>query len=201
MISINCFFISFSQVRVAVRGGYNHSSAKVKYSAVDQPTGYKPGFNVGIQAKVPFEPPLYFSPFISYSLRGYTISPLSGTIQKSETSIHYIDVAPLLSYVIKTGNQNHFTISAGPLAGLAFSGKEKITEAGVTTSSNIKFNLSGSYGYYDLAIYSSVGYHFNRVFIEAAYQHGITSINNEEEFDGRNIQHRLFSVNVGYYIK
>jgi len=201
LIGVNCFFITFSQTQYAIRGGYNLSTAKVKDFRIEQPTGYKSGFNLGIQAKIPFEPPIYFSPFISYSLRGYSINPLIDSLPEIETSIHYIDIAPLLSYDIKTGSGNHFTITAGPLAGIAFSGTEKSTANGHTTSSKMTFSLSGNYSYIDMAMYGSLGYHFNKIFIEAAYQHGFVSINNEQERDGRKIENRLFSFNIGYYFK
>lgn len=202
LLLASCFStICYSQNEYAVRLGYNHSTAKVSYRGIEQPTGYKPGFNLGLQAKIPFEPPLHFTPFISYNKRGYSINPLIDSLPVSETSIHYIDIAPLLSYDIRTGMQNILTLTAGPLAGFAFSGKEKLTTSGRTTESGMKFNLNGDYSFIDMALYGGISYRFNKIFMEAAYQYGFVSINNEEETDGRKIKNRLFLFNIGYYFK
>lgn len=199
-----CMFVSFlasAQTRIAIKGGYNHSTARVLVDNVNQPTGFMPGINLGMQVKTSFEPPLHFTGLVSYNLRGFSVTPLNGTIQKIETRLHYINLAPLLTYDIATDEQHHISLTTGPMAGLGFSGTQKITEAGVTNSSKIKFSTSENYGLFDLAIYNSIGYHFNKIFIEASYYWGFVSINNNEETDKTNIKNRGFGLSLGYYIK
>ena len=199
-----CMLVSIlasAQTKIAIKGGYNHNTAMVKVDNVKQPTGFMPGINLGMQVKTSFEPPLHFTGLLSYNLRGFSITPVNGTIQKIETRIHYINLAPLLTYDIATDKLNHISLSTGPMAGIAFSGTQKITETGVTSSSKIKFSTSENYGFFDLGIHNSIAYHFKNIFIEASYYWGFVSINNNEETDKTNIKNRGFGLSLGYYIK
>jgi hypothetical protein len=134
-------------------------------------------------------------------MRGYTLNPINSDTQKIETRLHGINLAPLLSYDIPAGKNAHITLTAGPMAGISFSGTEKITEAGGIRSSKIIFSTTDHFSPFDLAIYNSIGYHFDKFFVEASYHLGFVSINNNEEFDKTNIQNRGFGLSLGYYIK
>ena len=59
----------------------------------------------------------------------------------------------------------------------------------------------GGYGWFDLSLTAGIFYHFNKTFVEVAYTTGLANINNNEEFDGRNIRNRMLSLNIGYYFK
>ena len=190
-----------AQTRIAIKGGYNHSSARIHINDVKQPTGSIPGFNLGVQLKAAFEPPLHFTALLSYNMRGYSLPLTNSDTQKIETRFHNINLAPLLSYDIAAGKNGHITLTTGPMAGLALSGTQKITEAGVTRSSKMIFSTSSNYGLFDLAIYNSIGYHFDKFFVEASYHLGFVSINNNEEFDKTNIKNRGLGLSIGYYIK
>lgn len=190
-----------AQTRIALRAGYNHNTASIHHKGAEQPTGYVPGVHVGLQVKTAFEPPLHFTGLVAYNRRGFTLTPLYGDSQRVETRIHNLNLAPLLSYDIATRKNQHLTLTAGPMAGIAFSGSQEITEGGETRSSKMKFSTSANYGFFDLAIYSGIGYHFNKVFIEASYHLGFVSINNNEEKDGTNIKNRGLNVSLGYYFR
>jgi len=192
---------SVAQSKFAIQAGYNHSTARVHTLNVKQPTGYVPGFNIGARFKTAFEPPLHFVGMVSYNKRGYTLEPLNGAVSKIETHIHYIDIAPLLNFDISTGGNHHLSITAGPVMGIALSGRQKITENGVTTSSPMKFSVTNNYGYASFAIFNGLSYHFNNMFVEASYHLGVSSINNNEEVDETNIKNRGFGLTLGYWLK
>ena len=194
------FFTAAAQTHILVRGGFNYSTGRVYYNDVKQPVDFIPGGNIGLQLKTAFDGLLHFSPYIGYSSRGFLIKSDQNT-DKIRNLIHYIDIAPLLSVHIPANKTNKFVISAGPVAGFAIAGTEKKTIAGVTSSSKMKFSTTGNYGYFDFGLQAGMGYHFKKFFVEAAYQYGFVSINNEEERDKRNIRNRNFCLNIGYYIK
>lgn len=193
--------IAKSQTRIAVKGGYNHSTARIHINEVKQATGSIPAANLGLQLKADFEPPLHFVGLLMYNMRGYSLMPVNNDTQKIETHIHYINLAPLLSYDIAAGKNGHITLTTGPMGGLAFSGTRKITEDGKTSSSKMLFSTTGNFSPIDLAIYNSIGYHFDKFFIEASYHLGFVSINNNEEVDKTNIKNRGLGLSLGYYIK
>ena len=201
MFALAMSFSSVAQSKFAVQAGYNHNTARVHVSNVKQPTGYVPGFNIGARFKTSFEPPLHFVGMLSYNMRGYTLKPLQGDTSKIETHIHYIDIAPLLSFDIGGSDKNHFSITAGPVMGIAFSGRQKTTENGVTTSAPMKFDVSKDYGYASFAIFTGLSYHFDKMFVEASYHLGVSSINNNEETDNTNIKNRGFAISLGYWLK
>jgi len=201
VLMITAFLQPKAQSSIAIKGGFTYSTAKADFSGVKQSTGYVPGGSFEIQVKTAFDGPLHFSPFIGYSTRGYIIKAKNDSLAETKNTIHYIDVSPQLSLDFKTGKKSSFVVSTGPLAGLAISGKEKTTLSGVAKSSKMKFSTSKDYGLFDLALHSSLGYHFDKFFVELVYQFGFASINNNEEYDHRNIRNRTFGVNIGYRIK
>lgn len=195
-------FHSAAQTKLAVMAGYNHNTARIHTNNIKQSTGYKPGFNVGARIKTGFEPPLHFVGSISYNLRGYSFEPSTfGDTSKIETSIHYIDISPMLNYDFNMGENNKLSLIAGPVVSVAFSGKQKLTEDGMTKSSDMKFSVTRNYNYFSVGIHSGINYQFNKMFIEAGYHLGISSISNEEEFDNTNIKNRGFSLSLGYWLK
>jgi hypothetical protein len=123
-----------------------------------------------------------------------------GTNIKEQYSITYLDLIPSLS-VDFPNHSNSFVISLGPDFGFTNFGKIKVTDINnISNSQNLKFGY-GAYGWFDIGLNASVGYHMKKIFIELGYLHGLTSINNNEEFDQRNLRNRTLSLNFGYYFK
>lgn len=188
------------QVKVAVKGGWNFSTAKAVYAGVKQPTGYTNGFGIGVLAKVPFEGVLHFSPSVMINQRGFIVNPITGSNKKEQYSITYLDLVPSLSIDFPQG-ANSISVSLGPDFGFTNFGRLKETDNNnVTSSKKLKFGY-GELGWFDLGLNASMGYHIKKGFIEIGYLHGLASINNNEENDLRNIRNRMFSFNIGYYFK
>jgi hypothetical protein len=204
-VAITLMIFSFlqadAQTKIAIKAGFNYSTAKATFSGEKQATGYVPGANFAIQLKTAFDGPLHFSPYIGYSSRGFIIKSGNSTGDQTRNFINYIDVAPVLSLDFATSKTSSFAVSFGPLASLAISGTEKTRVAFVTNSSKMHFSTSENYGLFDLALHTGISYHFNKMFAELAYQYGFASINNNEEHDKKNIRNRTFSINVGYYFR
>jgi hypothetical protein len=195
---LSCLSLS-AQVKFAISAGYNHNTARIHKNNVLQQTGDVPGANVNFRVETDFEAPLYFSGMIGYSMRGYEYKSRPDSTIK--TNIHYVDIAPMFNYHIKTGNKNYINLFAGPLVGLAISGKQKINYNGETVSEPMKFSLSGYYGLANVAVQSGIAFHFDKWFIEGLYHLGVNSINNEEETDQTNIKNRGISLNIGYWLR
>lgn len=190
-----------AQTKTAIRGGVNYNTGRVYYDTEKQPTGYKAGGNLGVQLDAPFDEGLHFTPYIGYNLKGFTTSPKTGSITKIDNTIHYIDVVPKLSYYFSNDKDASFVIGAGISLGTAIAGTEKITKDGVTTKQKMNFDISKDYGFFDFGFIPSIGYTTKKFFIETAFQLGLTSINNNEEKDLKNIRNRTLSLNFGYFFK
>lgn len=192
--------IAIGQVKIATKGSWNFASAKAVYNGVKQSTDINNGFGLGVTAKVPFDGLLHFNPSVMVNKRGFIIKPDSGNITKEQYSITYVDLIPSLSMYLHSG-KNQVSISLGPNFGFTKFGNYKTTDKNnVTTKQKIKFGYGGI-GWVDLGLNASVGYHLKKVFFELNYLHGLSSINNNEEFDKRNIRNRVVGINFGYYFK
>jgi hypothetical protein len=200
-------FTSYAQTKIAIKGGVNYSGARVYFKKeianenIKQPSDYKTGFGLGVHLELPFEGALFFNPSFMYNMRGYTYTPTYGDTTKYDNTIHYFDISPMLSVHTKQKGKGKFVVSAGPVLGFALSGTEKTTTNNITTSKKMKFAFSGGYGAVDLGLKGGIGFQTNKVLIEAQYYYGAANINNRSEFDHRNIQNRMFSLNIGYFIK
>jgi hypothetical protein len=190
---------SLAQTDFAVSAGYNYNTARVHRLNTKQPTGYVPGFNIGLRLKTGFEPPLHFVAMLSYTQRGFSLDQPGNDTTRLKTNIHYVDIAPMLNFDFNVGNNNKFSLIAGPVLGIALSGKQKITIDDVTSTSSMKFSISNNYGLFNVGILTGLSYQFNKIFIEGTYHLGVTSINNNEEFDNKNIKNRGFALNMGYW--
>lgn len=184
----------------AIKAGYNYTSGRVVYGGIKQPVNGKSGFGVAGMVKIPFDGVLHFSPYVGYNMAGFVVTPNSGSNKKEDFTIHYFTITPALSADIPIG-ENTFVISGGPYLGLTKFGRIKTTDASNnTTNEKITFGYGG-YGMFDLGLTAGIGYHFNKMFVEANYTPGLTSINNNEELDGKNLRNRTFSLNIGYYFR
>lgn len=202
VMSIFCcllFTSSFAQ-RFGIKGGINYSNARVYDSATKINAGYKPGATLGVMADFEFDGPLHFTPSVMYSMKGYTFKPIKGTREKVSTTLHYIDLGAILTLRIPALHKG-FAVSAGPTASFAISGKEKITENGVTTSSKIGFSLVKDYGFYDMGMFMGTSYSFSDCMIQAGYQVNFINHNNNAESDQLNIRNRTISLTFGYFLR
>lgn len=207
IFALSIIFVS-AQTKIAVKAGWNVSTARVHYindlNGVDikQPTNYKNGFGIAVLFKTHFDDVLHFSPSIGYNMRGYIYRPTYGDTTKYDNTIHYIDIIPALSADFPVGERkNTLVLSAGPQLGIAISGTEKITTASGTTSKKMKISTDGEYGLFDLGFSYGLGFHTPKLFVEAAYLMGFANINNDVELDKRNIRNRMLSLSLGYYLR
>lgn len=193
---------SFAQSKLAARAGINISTARARYNGVTKDNNFVAGPHIGLQFDTEFEGRLHFSPFIAYNHRGYVINKVNDSISEIRNSIHYIDLAPLISYHFsKTNLDKSFYLTAGPVMGIAIGGKEKTTTYGQTVSKNMQFSLTGKYGYFDLSMLGGIGWRSPKWYLEANYLFGLGNINNEVRKDKRNIQNRSIGIHAGFYFK
>ncbi len=187
-----------SHTRIAIKAGVNKSTARVYQNDEALESSFIPGYGIAILIKAPFEGLLHFSPTLGYNRRGYTYTPKSGTITKYTNTIHYFDMVPALSIDLPMGKSS-FVIAAGPHISFAMAGTEETTSGTTSSTSKMNFDMTKDYGFIDLGLNGSVGYHLKKFLLEAGVQFGLTNINNNAETDFRNIQNRMFSLQLGYY--
>src|SRR5215204_5433764 len=181
------FAVSFSQVRASIFGGPQMTTAKYKVEEKKQPTQFKPGFQLGATLKAPFDNQLYFGPAIYYSMKGYKVTlndpsfPPTEKAINNETTIHTIEVAPLLHLDFNT-QPSHFFIKFGPAIDFALSGKEKFDTVGGAGSveRSMKFAFT-EYGRVTAQAILHFGFESEKGYtVFAHYAEGLGSLNNAD---------------------
>lgn len=163
-------------------------------------TSNRTGFFAGGFANIPVSEQFSIEPGVYYAQKGYQ---LRGDINikgaeflsagaKAQLNTTYIDV-PLVAKVNVGGLQ----VFAGPQVSF-------LTDASLrTTAGALGFNVldhsmdvKNQFNSMDVAITGGVGYQFgNGVNISAAYDHGLSKVDNGQNFDSYN---RAFKVGVGF---
>lgn len=197
---------SFSQVRVAVFGGPQITTAKYKIEEEKQPVDFKPGFQLGATLKVPFDNQLYFGPAVYYSMKGYKVKlntpsfPPSELAINNETILHTIELAPLLHFDFST-QPSHFFAKLGPAIDINMSGKEKFDTLGgeEPVERAMKFSFT-EYGRVTAQAILHVGFESNKGYmVFAQYAEGLGSLNNAD--NGPIIKHRIVGFSFAWFLR
>jgi hypothetical protein len=198
-------------IKFAIIGSLNSSIAQVSYPSTNISMQYHNGFGIGASLEAQFEGNLYFTPYAMINNRGYgydAVSALPGgshPVTKDQVSIYYLDIVPAVSYNLgftKWQPSGKFVLSFGPQIGFAFHGTEKKTVGNhATVTTKMHFSTQSDYSIVDLGVALSVGYHNKKGFLQLAYQFGVANIDDNAATDGGNIQNRLISLGLGYYLK
>lgn len=198
--------ISFSQNSIAVFAGPQMTTAKYKVKEEKQPTDSKIGLQLGATMKIPFDNQLYFGPAIYYSTKGYKVTlnspsfPPTEVAKNNETTIHTIEIAPLL-HLDLSKQPSHFFLKFGPAIDFAFSGKEKFDTIGGSKPIERSMNFSYTeYGRYTAQAILQFGYESEKgLMVFAHYAEGLGSLNNAD--NGPVIKHRIVGLSLGWFFR
>jgi hypothetical protein len=183
--------------------GFQATSANYKVREKMQETGYKYGPLGGLAIKIPFENRLVFTPSFYYNRKGYSVilkdtaAPPGIDAIANETSLHTIDIAPLLTIAL-SGKPSHCYIEFGPVIDAVISGKERVTkDDGSIVDRPMKFSFT-DYGRITASFIGKFGYESSSgFFVAAQYAHGLGSLNNADY--GPRIKHRIFGIMIGRF--
>jgi hypothetical protein len=201
-----CDTIFSQEVQFEIFAGPHLSSTTYSISSATQPTDTKVGFHLGAGYKIPFDGILFFSPSISYAMRGYEVQfnqpsyPPDLLAIDNNTTFHEIDVDPLLQFDLSK-KANHLFIKAGPSFNFILSGKEKYNLAtGEYIGRSMKFSTTNSYGRYNASLVGQFGFETSKGFIIYAYYlRGLISMNNETQ--GPSIYNSMYGLTLGVSFK
>jgi len=191
-----------SQAQFRIFAGPQMSSANFSIRNAKQSTEFKQGFMAGIGLTNAVEGPLYFSPSLYFSQKGYKVSfdrpvfPPDSAARNNNTTINALCFAPLLQLNFSKG-KSHLFVRFGPAIDFALSGKEIFdTAAGKQVNRSMEFS---SVGYSPATAYANVhlGFEHKSGFsIFANYEHGLSNLNNADL--GPMILHRVVGLALGW---
>lgn len=195
---------SIAQSQFGIFAGPQSVTAKYEVNSIKQPTSSKYGLQLGFGWKIPFEAPLYFSPSIFYSLKGYKVRfnqpayPPDTLAIDNNTTVHTGEMAFLLQ-VDLSGRPDHFFIKAGPTLDFQLFGREKFN---LKTSGQVKRNMPfdfTAYGHFSANLLIQLGFEArNGLMIFGQYSLGLASINNADY--GPTIKYRGYGISIGKFL-
>jgi hypothetical protein len=194
---------SFSQIRTGIYGGVQSTTAGYKVREKKQTTESKTGVQLGLTLKVPFDNHLFFSPAISYSLKGFKVQLTDSAsipgknVINNDVTVHTIDIAPLFQIDLSE-NPSHLFVRFGPSVDVAFKGKETVTlKDGKLEERKMKF-ASEYYSPITTDATVHLGYETKGgFFVFGHYNHGLGSMNNSDY--GPKIRNRVIGLSLGFY--
>ena len=200
-----CCDTIFSQ-QFEIFGGPHISSTTYSIKSVTQPTDSKVGFHLGAGYKIPFDGILFFSPSISYAMRGYKVQfnqpsfPPDLLAIDNDVTFHEINVDPLLQFDL-TKKPSHPFIRVGPSFNFILWGNEKYNLAtGEYVDHAMNLSTTNGYGRYNASLVAHLGFETSKgVTIYAYYLRGLISMNNEEQ--GPSIYNSMYGLTVGKFFK
>jgi len=166
-----------------------------------QKTSFVPGAGIGVLAKIPFEGPLYFTPSLSFSAKGFqvvltdTASNPGIDVTRNNARLYVMELAPLLTLYLQQKGTQPF-VQFGPVIDVAGFGTEQIRlNSGQNLSRTMKF-APDAYGRITAGLMVRLGVETPKgVFLSAQYQHGLGSQNNADL--GPDIRYRTIGLSFG----
>lgn len=184
-----------------VFAGGQTTTAKYRIDNQKQPNGFKYGAMGGVALKVQVDNNIYFFPAVYYSKKGYTVkfnrfsSPPGKAANNNNTSIHTIEIAPLVQIDLSKEEAHPF-VRLGPAIDFAFAGREQFDTTGGRVNRSMVFSF-GDYGRITASLNIHIGYEFqNGLMIFGHYAHGMGNMNNTD--GGPNIVHRVAGISIGW---
>ena len=202
-LTILSFQFSFSQVRLAVFGGPQMTTAKYKINDKKQPTDFKPGLQLGANLKIPFDNQLYFAPAVYYSMKGYKVElnspsfPPSEVAINNEVTLHTMEIAPLLQFDF-SNQPSHYFLKLGPAIDFNLAGTEKFDTLGgkEPVERAMKFSFT-EYGRVTAQAILHAGFESSKGYmIFLHYAEGLGGLNNAD--GGPVIKHRIVGLSFGW---
>ncbi|MBS1948528.1 MAG: PorT family protein [Bacteroidetes bacterium] len=184
--------IATAQVQFGAKGGLNLANARISPKQADESYSFKPDFHAGLLANLPLAENLYLQPEVVYSGEGTKAKMASdGPDITAKINFGMLNIPVLFQYRTASG----FFAEVGPQAGILLSAKAKMSENGVTVSSDIKdqmksFNLSGVVG---IGYLSSLN-----LGIDARFSYGFLDIH-KSQGSGDNTSIKTETIQIGVF--
>ena len=191
-----------TQAQLTIFAGPQITSASYTIQGAKQTTEHKQGFVAGAGLKTLLEGPVYFSPMLSFTKKGYKVKfdraafPPDSAAINNNTSINTLELAPLVQ-VDFSKKASHLFLRFGPAFDINLSGNEQFdTAANRQVNRKMIFSF-GDYSHATISLNGHVGYqHKSGFIIFAHYTYGVSSLNNADL--GPSILHRAAGISAGW---
>ncbi|MDB5207581.1 MAG: PorT family protein [Flavisolibacter sp.] len=209
-LAVSTIVLAQTKPSFGIRAGVSHAGIQgeavnslqnlLSFSNGAITTSGSTGFFGGGYVSVPLSDQFSIEPALYYSQKGYE---LKGDLNikgaefltagaKAQLSTTYIDIP-----VVAKANFSGFQIFAGPQISYLADAKLR------TTAGALGFNIldktmdaKSQFNQWDIALTGGIGYQFgNGVNISAAYDHGLSKVDANKNFDSYN---RAFKVGIGF---
>ena len=198
-------FAGKAQIKYALRGGGNITNGNWggRYSGS---SSFKPGAYAGLQMKVPFEPPVYFTPQFNliYKSTAFDIKGNADTA-KISLQLNQIQLAPFLQYDFHKEGEAGFFLQGGLSIYISATGKSTVTSSsGGKTKTDMRFSKS-AYGRFEAGAHLGIGYEAaGKLRFELMYNRGLSNMYNGDNsinYSGPSVKFHTLNLGVGWYVR
>jgi len=168
---------SSSNATFGVKGGVNFTNLYV--DDVDD-TNMLTSFNVGVFAELPLAQGIAIVPEFNFSRKGSEVeNTILGQTYKSKFKLSYLEVPVLL----KLNLAENFSLHAGPYAAYLIDAKTDIVDENGDNVETLDYDTD-DFNKLDFGLSAGLGFDFNSLSIGARYNHGLSSIDKDDEVNG-----------------
>ncbi|HEY0039933.1 MAG TPA: outer membrane beta-barrel protein [Flavisolibacter sp.] len=197
-----CLLNYASNAQLTIYGGPQVSTAQYSIRDFSQETEHKFGFMGGVGLKSLIEGPVYFSPMLFFSRKGYKVTfdraayPPDSVAINNNTTINTIELAPLVQ-INFSSQASYAFFRFGPSFDFNISGTETYDSLNNKSRTQKMLFDFGGYSHATIAVNGHLGYQHKSGFTLFAFANiGISSLNNADK--GPKIFHRVGGVALGW---
>lgn len=196
--------VSAQNVRYMLRAGLNGTNGSFSTGKFKASSSYLPGGYIGVQLKVNFEPPFYFTPQFNLLHKATEFKvPGNSDTSKIKIELNQFQIAPFLQYDFHKPGEAGWFLNGSLSLYTAINGKETVTNTnGSSTKKNMTFSKS-AYGRFEAGAHLGIGYETKKFAAQLMYNRGLSNMfngDNTDDYSGPKIKFHSISLGVGWYL-
>lgn len=208
LVTIVSSTISFNaQIKYGAQAHGISNKSSFKTEGMESPKiEWKMGYGIGVFADIPMLYKFHLRPSLNYQQKGGKINQYSSIntsvgIQKTEIKLEYLEIPILFIYDL-----SKWYIGAGTSFGYGISGLVESTQNILSHSETVYYKpykdiADGGLGFkqFDFSLTAVIGMSvFENGFIQLGFLHGLSNIENTEDWEGDKLKNRSIMVSLGY---
>ena len=196
--------VSAQNVKYMLKAGVNATNGSFTTGKYKAGSSYLPGGCIGLQFKVYFDPPVYFTPQFNllHKATEFKVNNNSDT-SKIRIELNQFQIAPFLQYDFHKPGEAGVFINGSLSLYTAINGKETITKTdGSKTKKDMRFSKS-AYGRFEAGAHLGIGYETKKWVGQLMYNRGLSNMfngDNSDYYTGPKIKFHTISLGIGWYL-
>lgn len=179
--------VGFSQFNLGAKVGANFSKLSTDISETKE--AMKPGFDIGLFARLGFGNKFYLQPEVLYSFQSFKTKEDNTGVEISTTKTHNILIPILVGYKLFDAKLMNVRAYLGPSFGINVGDKQKVADNNPSVATFNVMSVSGDIG---------IGIDIAMIALDVKYSYGFTNAYKDYIIDNVKGHNSLFSISLGW---